>query len=61
MVDCISSTAQVRCVKLLEQLYQKARFAIKQVRSPLSHIQAMKVQCGGLRGIRKHGKFSYRL
>jgi len=51
MVDCISPIAHGCCVKVLEQLSQKARFAIKQVRSPLSHIQAMKVQCGGLIGL----------
>jgi hypothetical protein len=47
---CTLPAAQERCIELLEQLCQNARFALKQtdLSSPLSHIKAMKVQCGGL-------------
>jgi len=50
---CVSPTAQERCVALLEQLYQNARFALKQPRleGPQPHSKAMKVQCGGLFGL----------
>ncbi|MCK5521558.1 MAG: hypothetical protein KAI83_00360 [Thiomargarita sp.] len=50
---CLSATAQARCIILLEQLYQNARFAIKTVRLvvPQPHAKAMKVQCGGLIGL----------
>lgn len=52
-VACVSPTAQARCIALLEQLYQNARFALKQPRldSPQLHAKAMKVQCGGLFGL----------
>ncbi|MEN8217423.1 MAG: hypothetical protein ABFS56_13860 [Pseudomonadota bacterium] len=50
---CVSHTAQARCAVLLDQLYQNARFALKQPRieGPQSHAKAMKVQCGGLFGL----------
>lgn len=50
---CLSSAAQMRCVALLEQLYQNAQFALKlpHLESPLPHAKAMKVQCGGLLGL----------
>jgi hypothetical protein len=50
---CLSATAQARCAKLLDQLYQNARFAIKTVRlvGRPPHAKAMKVQCGGLIGL----------
>ncbi|OQY53572.1 MAG: hypothetical protein DRR08_18215 [Candidatus Parabeggiatoa sp. nov. 2] len=50
---CILPTAQERCALLLEQLYQNARFALKQPRleGPQPHAKAMKVQCGGLLGL----------
>ncbi|MDM8561050.1 hypothetical protein [Candidatus Parabeggiatoa sp. HSG14] len=49
-VACTLPKAQDRCIELLKQLYQNARFALKQsdLSSPLSHIKAMKMQCGGL-------------
>jgi len=50
---CVSPAAQARCAVLLEQLYQNARFALKQPRieGPQPHAKAMKVQCGGLFGL----------
>lgn len=50
---CILPAAQVRCIALLEQLYQNARFALKQPRmdKPQPHNKAMKIQCGGLLGL----------
>jgi hypothetical protein len=50
---CVSPAAQARCAILLEHLYQKARFALKQPRieGPQPHAKAMKVQCGGLLGL----------
>lgn len=51
--SCISPVAQARCIVLLEQLYQNARFALKQSRldGPTPHAKSMKVQCGGLLGL----------
>ncbi len=53
MATCTSSIAQARCVYLLEQLYQNARFTLKQPRLEVQqpHAKAMKVQCGGLFGL----------
>ena len=53
MATCISTTAQARCVVFLDQLYPKARFALKQasLEGPQPHARAMKVQCGGLLGL----------
>ncbi len=50
---CISPTAQQQCAELLEQLYQNARFALKQTHldGQQPHGKAMKVQCGGLLGL----------
>jgi len=50
---CVSPAAQARCAVLLDQLYQNARFALKQPRieGPQPHAKAMKVQCGGLFGL----------
>ncbi|MEK8017137.1 MAG: hypothetical protein VSS75_009730 [Candidatus Parabeggiatoa sp.] len=53
LATCTSPTAQQRCIELLDQLYQNARFALKQphLTAPLPHGKVMKVQCGGLLGL----------
>ena len=53
-VQCKSQAAQERCLKLLEILRQQARFAFKatEERTTIPHGKAMKVQVGGLRGIK---------
>jgi len=52
-VHCKADEAQARCVRLLELLRAKARFALKTAShsSALPHTKAMRVQVGGLRGL----------
>ncbi|EDN67914.1 conserved hypothetical protein [Beggiatoa sp. PS] len=52
-VACLSSEAQERCMTLLEQFFDNARFALRQtnLETPQPHAKAMKVQCGGLLGL----------
>ena len=53
-VRCDSAQAQVDCLALLETLRRQARFALKSTHSngALPHNQAMRIQIGGLRGLR---------
>jgi hypothetical protein len=53
-VHCRSDAGQGRCLALLEFLRHQARFALKAAegRSAMPHGKAMKVQVGGLRGLR---------
>jgi hypothetical protein len=52
-VHCTSDEAQAQCHEFLEQLRQRARFALKSNddRAVLPHGQAMRLQVGGLRGL----------
>lgn len=51
---CRSPAAQARCGELLGLLHHNALFALKltHLDGPLPHGKEMKVQCGGLRGVR---------
>lgn len=53
-VHCKSDEAQGRCLELLELLRTQARFALKATdeKTIMPHGKAMKVQVGGLRGIK---------
>lgn len=54
-VGCGSAEAGRRCEVLLEALRRKARFALRQsaaISGPLPHAKEVKVQSGGLRGLR---------
>lgn len=55
-VHCRSDDGQAQCLKLLEILRREARFALRgepdQKRHALPHGKAIRVQVGGLRGIR---------
>ncbi|NEX20559.1 hypothetical protein G3480_09585 [Thiorhodococcus mannitoliphagus] len=53
-VQCSDEAAQTTCLHLLDLLRQQARFALKSTdtQSALPHAKAMRVQVGGLRGIR---------
>ena len=53
-VQCTDAAAQETCLHLLELLRQQARFALKSTdtHGALPHAKAMRIQVGGLRGIR---------
>jgi len=53
-VHCGSDAAQAQCLALLELLRNQARFALKAStdRSTIPHGKAMKVQVGGMRGLK---------
>lgn len=53
-VECGSDAAQARCLGFLDLVRQRARFALKTADSgaALPHAKAMRVQVGGLRGVR---------
>lgn len=53
-VQCGDEAAQMTCLHLLDLLRQQARFALKSTdtQAALPHAKAMRVQVGGLRGIR---------
>lgn len=53
-VQCSEDAAQEACLHLLELLRQQARFALKSTdtKAALPHAKAMRIQVGGLRGIR---------
>jgi hypothetical protein len=53
-VRCKSHAAQQQCLQLLDIIRTQARFALKSTeeRSTIPHGKAMKVQVGGLRGLK---------
>lgn len=53
-VRCATDDAQARCLAFLEHLRLQARFALRTTegQAALPHAKAMRVQVGGLRGVR---------
>lgn len=53
-VGCDAEAPQARCIAFLDLVRERARFALKTAdsRSALPHAKAMRVQVGGLRGVR---------
>ncbi|WP_295539399.1 hypothetical protein [uncultured Thiohalocapsa sp.] len=53
-VHCTADDAQARCLAFLEYLRAQARFALRtpQGHGALPHAKAMRIQVGGLRGVR---------
>ncbi len=53
-VRCATDAGQARCLDFLARLRAQARFALRTTdgRSALPHAKAMRVQVGGLRGVR---------
>lgn len=53
-VHCRSAERQVRCLRWLEQLREQARFALRteEQRRLLPHGKAIRLQVGGMRGLR---------
>ncbi|MBI1173906.1 MAG: hypothetical protein GC139_01420 [Sideroxydans sp.] len=52
-VNCAQPGAREQCVELYESLRSNSLFALKLVHAdaPLTHMQNMKIQCGGLHGL----------
>ena len=55
VIACRSAAARADCTALLQRLRLNARFALHlhPARDRLTHAQEMKVQCGGLSGLRR--------
>ncbi|MBK1632719.1 hypothetical protein CKO31_18610 [Thiohalocapsa halophila] len=53
-VHCTADDAQTRCLEFLEHLRTQARFALRTTdgHAALPHAKAMRIQVGGLRGVR---------
>lgn len=53
-VGCADEHAQQRCLAFLDQVRHRARFALKTASrdKALTHAKAMRIQIGGLRGVR---------
>ncbi|MCW8918505.1 MAG: hypothetical protein OQL08_06785 [Gammaproteobacteria bacterium] len=53
-VSCLSPGGRQRCAEVLAVLRDKAAFALKQshIEGPLPHARELKVQCGGMLGLR---------
>jgi len=53
-VHCLSDQGQARCLEVLDLLREQARFALrtKEDKAILPHGKAMRIQVGGMRGIR---------
>jgi hypothetical protein len=52
-VACVSSPARIDCSVLVALLRERSSLALKLRRGPLLHTQALKLQCGGVAGLRK--------
>jgi hypothetical protein len=53
-IECLQPVARGNCAALLATLHERARFALKLPGPgrPLLHVQAMRLQCGGLLALR---------
>ncbi len=55
LVECSSPVARTNCGTLAALLHERARFALRlpPPGRPLMHMQALRLQCGGLAGLRQ--------
>lgn len=55
-VACRRPDAQAACERMLRQVHERARFALKLPAPgrPVLHMQALRLQCGGLQALRRH-------
>lgn len=55
VIECPSPVARTNCGTLAALLHERARFALRLPApgQPLIHAQAMRLQCGGLQGLRE--------
>lgn len=54
LLECGSPPARLDCHRMAALLHERARFALRLPRAgePLRHVQALRLQCGGLAGLR---------
>lgn len=54
VLECGSPAARINCATLAALLHERARFALRLPAPgrPLMHVHALKLQCGGLAGLR---------
>jgi len=54
LLECSSSVARINCSTLAALLHERARFALKlpSASRPLTHVQSLRLQCGGLAALR---------
>jgi hypothetical protein len=54
LLECTSPVARTNCGTLAALLHERARFALKlpSAGRPLLHVQALRLQCGGLAALR---------
>ncbi|MBI5276722.1 MAG: hypothetical protein HY854_09705 [Burkholderiales bacterium] len=54
LLECSSPVARLNCETLAALLHERARFALKlpPPSRPLMHVQALRLQCGGLAALR---------
>lgn len=54
LLECRSPPARINCSLLAALLHERARFALRLPRpgEPLMHSQALRLQCGGIAGLR---------
>lgn len=54
VIDCASGPAHADCAAFERLLRERARFALKlRASAPLLHAQALRLQCGGVQGLRR--------
>jgi hypothetical protein len=55
VLECGSPVARINCATLAALLHERARFALRLPAPgrPLMHVHALKLQCGGLAGLRE--------
>lgn len=55
LIECASPVARTHCGTLAALLHERARFALRlpSPGRPLIHIQALRLQCGGLRALQQ--------
>ena len=55
VLACASPVARINCAPLAALLHERARFALRLPAPgrPLMHVHALKLQCGGLAGLRE--------
>jgi hypothetical protein len=54
LLECTSPVARINCGTLAALLHERARFALKlpSPSRPLTHVQSLRLQCGGLAALR---------
>lgn len=54
LLECSSPVARINCATLAALLHERARFALRlpPASRPLTHVQSLRLQCGGLTALR---------